>query len=254
MEVTIKVDSNSAEADFAQAIRHHTTQLNASNKYTCTHERNTLYLGDALVQCNGHNYIFERKEWDDWCASIRDGRYKEQKARFLASSTGDDHFFYIIVNREPLDIYARTNGMQNQNALSAVLKTNLRDHIPTLQAYTTDHAGWTVAYIAHQLATGGLKTKQRETESGIIVGMDRSKMQQRKRANLDGSRSNMMSAMLCGIVGMSDEKARCIASHYSCLQDLCHASKEDIADITCGAKKRRIGPKLATVVLSICNK
>ena len=257
MEVTILVDSNSAENEFTQAIQHHATQFNKQNKYSCIHERKTLYLGDAIVQCNGQNYIIERKEWPDWCASILDGRYKEQKERFLASSEPEDHFLYIIVNREPLDIYNRTNGMSNQNALAALIKTNLRDNIHTLQTYTTDHAGWTVAYIAHQLATNGLQTKQRtnshKMKSSIIVGMDRSKMKKRKRSNLDGSQSNMMSAMLCGIVGMSDEKARSVVSHYSCLADLCHASKDEIANITYGSRKRRIGPKLAAVLTSLCN-
>lgn len=254
MEVTIKVDSNSAENDFAQAIKHHATQFNKHNKYECTHERNTLYLGDAIVQCNGHNYIFERKEWPDWCASILDGRYKEQKARYLGSAEPQDHFFYIIVNREPINIYDATNGIANQNALAAVIKTNLRDNIHTLQTYTTDHAGWTVAYIANQVATNGFQMKQPQDQTRqIIVGMDRSKMQKRKRSNLDGSQNNMMSAMLCGIVGMSDDKARSVASHYSCFAELCHASKDEIANITYGSRKRRIGPKLAAVLVSLCN-
>ena len=42
-----------------------------------------LDMGDVLVR-SGWEWVFERKTLDDLAASIKDGRYREQKSRLLA--------------------------------------------------------------------------------------------------------------------------------------------------------------------------
>ena len=54
-----------------------------------------LMLGDIHITYKDLTYIFERKTLQDLQSSIKDGRYKEQKARLL-SNTSQKFITYII--------------------------------------------------------------------------------------------------------------------------------------------------------------
>ena len=43
--------------------------------------RQRLDIGDVCLRTEGSTLLIERKTWDDWAASICDGRYKNQKSR-----------------------------------------------------------------------------------------------------------------------------------------------------------------------------
>jgi len=49
------------------------------------HTVKSLPLGDIIIENNGVTAIVERKRTDDFAASITDGRFREQKARLMAS-------------------------------------------------------------------------------------------------------------------------------------------------------------------------
>ncbi|KAJ2798111.1 Crossover junction endonuclease mus81 [Coemansia guatemalensis] len=63
------------------------------------------------------DYVVERKRMDDLCASIRDGRYREQHARI--HSTGFTNVFYIVEGNDP-DAVSRIGEAAVNSALSRI--------------------------------------------------------------------------------------------------------------------------------------
>ncbi|KAI8324361.1 ERCC4-domain-containing protein [Martensiomyces pterosporus] len=57
------------------------------------------------------DYVVERKRMDDLCASIRDGRYREQHARI--HSTGFTNVFYIVEGNDPEAVSRLGEGAVN---------------------------------------------------------------------------------------------------------------------------------------------
>ncbi len=82
-----------------------------------------LDLGDVHICMNERLWIFERKTVADLMASIKDGRYKEQKARLM--SQGHD-VTYII---EGDDILSSRNERHQTVLSGAYLHTMYRDNI-----------------------------------------------------------------------------------------------------------------------------
>jgi ERCC4-type nuclease len=82
-----------------------------------------LELGDINICFDNYKYILERKTINDLLASIKDGRYKEQKSRLLASQ---NDITYIIEGDDILS----SRQYNNQNILSSVyFHTMYRDNI-----------------------------------------------------------------------------------------------------------------------------
>ncbi|PIA17124.1 ERCC4-domain-containing protein [Coemansia reversa NRRL 1564] len=63
------------------------------------------------------DYLVERKRMDDLCASIRDGRYREQHSRI--HSTGFTNVFYIVEGNDP-DAVSRLGEAAVNSALSRI--------------------------------------------------------------------------------------------------------------------------------------
>ncbi|KAJ1890988.1 Crossover junction endonuclease mus81 [Kickxella alabastrina] len=63
------------------------------------------------------NYVVERKRMDDLCASIRDGRYKEQHSRI--HGTGFNNVLYIVEGNDP-DAVSRLGESAVNSALSQI--------------------------------------------------------------------------------------------------------------------------------------
>jgi crossover junction endonuclease MUS81 len=89
-------------------------------------ESQQLDIGDIHIIYNDNAWVFERKTVNDLLASIKDGRYHEQKARILSISQNST---YII---EGDDIICQKNE-RNQNVLSSVYIHSLyRDDIKVI--------------------------------------------------------------------------------------------------------------------------
>jgi crossover junction endonuclease MUS81 len=88
-----------------------------------------LLLGDIHITYENITHIFERKTLQDLQASILDGRYKEQKARLL-STTSQKYITYII---EGDNILSPNSYSKNKSMIqSAYLHTLFRDNIRIL--------------------------------------------------------------------------------------------------------------------------
>lgn len=83
----------------------------------------SLDIGDVTISSETKTWTFERKTINDLLSSVKDGRYKEQKARLLSNC---DSITYII---EGDDILSTKNG-RNQELLSSIyMYTMYRDNI-----------------------------------------------------------------------------------------------------------------------------
>jgi ERCC4-type nuclease len=81
-----------------------------------------LDIGDFQVCFDGEpRLVYERKTLPDLEASIKDGRYREQKARALA---GDFKFYYILETSNGLDY------SNSKSVTGAIINTITRDNIP----------------------------------------------------------------------------------------------------------------------------
>jgi ERCC4-type nuclease len=86
-----------------------------------------LVYGDFQIQLNGNIlFLFERKTIDDLLASIKDGRYKNQKANVLASYKHTQYYYIIegkvMYNHNP-------SKVEDKIIHSAIINTQLRDKI-----------------------------------------------------------------------------------------------------------------------------
>lgn len=91
---------------------------------------------DSTSECVNKNnlYVFERKSFQDLASSIKDGRYKEQKARWL-STVSPSHSTYIIEGC-PSSIWSKAqpgkeyiNGLKTSVYGSFFIHTVYRDRI-----------------------------------------------------------------------------------------------------------------------------
>ena len=85
-------------------------------------ESASLLVGDFEVG----DYIIERKSVQDLAASIKDGRYAEQKQR-LASVSPEKHVIFVIEGPHTFDDSKKKFGLLNTSIVSAVMMTSLRD-------------------------------------------------------------------------------------------------------------------------------
>ena len=89
-------------------------------------KKEQLDIGDIHIKFNDVIYIYERKTVNDLLASIKDGRYKEQKTRLLTSLSSQVNINYIIEG----DTITSLNHSINQKTLTSVyLNSIYRDKI-----------------------------------------------------------------------------------------------------------------------------
>lgn len=104
------------------------------DKYTnhVTIDTKSLDIGDVTISSETKTWTFERKTINDLLSSVKDGRYKEQKARLLSNC---ESITYII---EGDDILSSKNG-RNQDLLSSIyMYTMYRDNIHLVFTRSTE--------------------------------------------------------------------------------------------------------------------
>jgi len=104
----------------------------SSNRLTMPYEEKQLDIGDFNIVCKETKdvlYVIERKSIPDLIASIKDGRYIEQKTRAL-SVYGTKKYAYVIETGGSF----RWNTDDKQ-VRSAVINTIIRDNIPVFTSY-----------------------------------------------------------------------------------------------------------------------
>jgi ERCC4-type nuclease len=165
-----------------------------------------LEIGDIQIQHDQFRIVVERKTEKDLAASIKDGRYREQKARLLASNVAH-HNMYIIENPNLIECHACSQSTY----WGALVYTMLRDGIHVIVVRNLhDTAEWITQLYAkcatHPEKVGGAS---QSNESSYIEHV---KIKSRKIENVD--RATCYLLQWGQVPGISMKIAQEIAQRY----------------------------------------
>lgn len=115
--------------------------LNVKNTPTVKYQFTTsnLDIGDFTIINKDYELIIERKCISDLLASVKDGRYREQKVRLMAEQTrkpGMVRFAYLIEG----DISNRLSSSDKTIIYGALVSSTFRDSIPILRTYSIEES------------------------------------------------------------------------------------------------------------------
>lgn len=174
-----------------------------------------LELGDIQIidNDNGINLVFERKTISDLAASLKDGRYKEQKCRIL-SHYNPKHVTYIIEGSTgPIstDRYGLTNSVYE----GIYINTMYRDGIHILFVDDVqDTAKW-----IRKVATKVIQNPAKFAEGcGQRDYVSSCKAKSKKSDNVTPETCYIM--QLCQVPGVSVKIARNIQEKYKTYREL----------------------------------
>lgn len=206
-------------------------------------KKEQLEIGDIHLIFNDICYIYERKTVADLIASVKDGRYKEQKNRLLALSKNNN---YII---EGDSINANKN-LKNQKMLTSIYCNSIyRDKI---NLFFTNNIEDTATFILL------LATKIIEKPDNFILNstnipsdyIDVCKIKSKKNQNIDKETCYLL--QLSQIPGISKEIAKKIKEVYPTMP-LLIKSFEELPDIKSKiallTKIDNIGPNKASIII-----
>jgi len=195
-----------------------------------------LDVGDVHIISENNTYIFERKTVKDLIASVKDGRYKEQKYRLLAS--GDD-ISYII---EGDDITSSRN-FNNYDLLSSIYIYSLyRDNIKLIFTRNiVDTCTFVLTMCCKIIDHPDKFIKQAKKESYVDC------IKMKKSGNITPEICYIM--QLSQIPSISTTIAKNIAEVYPSMNDLLNALKQSDNKIETLTKINKIGKDKANKIL-----
>jgi len=251
MTTKVTVDSRPGE----DAVYSHLVEL-LDGCASISLSRGLLEVGDVCVEGPGKVVVLERKTFSDLCASLRDGRYANQKARLLAEQERRAITFAYLVEGCPPPETGTTHKTPNAHAYAALTKMALRDGIASLWSASAADTARRVAYIARTCQANGFdaETKLREHAAG---GYSAFVKHTSKRKNCD---DNQFTVMLTTIPGVSARLATAVAQHFPTAAALVHAYDAALGrgeeagalltDVQVGNGKR-LGPSLSAKICKV---
>jgi ERCC4-type nuclease len=176
--------------------------------------------------------LIERKTIKDLAASIKDGRYRNQKEALMAAAPPLGVFYIIegAVSFSPHVQASLTDGISYKAIVSAILNTCIRDKIHVFNTKDLEETMDLVIAIFGRVTS--LQTPH-PTQTAAA--------QAPKRVH---DKTSCYLAQLCQIPGVSMKTAEGIASKYPTMNELCCAIREHdkaaLADVKTGENKRAI--------------
>jgi len=197
-----------------------------------------LLVGDAHIRNDTKTvYIFERKAKGDLLASIKDGRYHEQKSRLEKTGVPSKNIVYIIEQ-----LSAPKTETERKIIWGAICNTEHRDKFTVFQTRSIDE---TVDYLAGMSAS-------------IIKFPDKAVLE-KKEIDIHIKKHKItpdewFSCSLALVPGVSLEMAQVITEKYPTFEALLEQIKKNgnecLANLTHGESKRRIGKLLSNRICS----
>lgn len=176
-----------------------------------------LDLGD--IQIGSDFLVIERKTLADLCASIKDGRYHNQKHALMHSSF--QIIMYIIESTEELMSPAFKSeyhhGVLGRAIVSCILNMMMRDRIHVMISRGVQETAQIIREIWKRVSEHPEKyitSKQRVDSTDTLVNPKASR------------RDSVFIRQLCQIPGISRKTALRIATVYPSFQELCHALRD----------------------------
>jgi len=164
-----------------------------------------LDIGDIIFEENNENiYIIERKTFDDLGASIKDGRYKEQKIRLLENN--NNNVYYIIEGNIK---FCKT--LNKKALLGSLINMIFRDNIKIIFSIDLNQTYEILLQIKDKYNSG--KFIKNKNDSNYV-----SSIKLNKKDNLDKKTCNII--QLATIPGVSKNIASVILEKYENLNNL----------------------------------
>jgi crossover junction endonuclease MUS81 len=184
-----------------------------------------LDVGDAIIKKTDSEtiiYIIERKTISDLIASIKDGRYKEQKVRLNAmieQRKTQDYFFIIEGHVMPAD-RVMVHG--------AIISMNLRDNIRVIRTWDIAETFNFIHRVVQRINKDPSEfVKQIAENPDIITPVEDSSylssIKSKKNANITPKICQCLA--LAGVPGISTKTAEIIINQYGSLVGLLDAYK-----------------------------
>lgn len=173
-----------------------------------------LDIGDFQIKTKSGELllIIERKTIPDLAASLRDGRYNEQKQRLKAAC---DKVIYLIEGKVQLNDESsfEIRNVNNKSLVSCMINLSLRDGFFVYNTASTEE---TASFIK------GVMTRYKKDPEMYMIPVNAdpnqpnnyvptSSVKIRKRDNIDVEQCFLL--QLCAIPGISVKKGRAIISH-----------------------------------------
>ena len=199
-------------------------------------------LDDILV------LIIERKTISDLSSSVKDGRYREQKARLILKSRENIKVMYIIEDDKQKKYSNYNHNLNSSTILSCIVNTMLRDGLFVYRTKSIEDTVDIILKISDQLKKNGKyilengKTNKQQKFDYI------NSLNQKKKENVN--KNICFINQLCQVPGVSAKIGELIAIEYTCMSDLirCYETIKDpekmLIDIPIN-DKRNLGPCLS---------
>lgn len=167
-----------------------------------------LDLGDVQIKDNGETrVIFERKTLADMAASVKDGRWKEQKLRLMHEREASQNLLLIYIiedNRMGFNEEGTIHGIHAKSLVTMILNTMLYDRINVVfTKNVVDTCDFVKAFVkrfddpACQWCTGRKELCLDSYQDAVIKA--------KKKENVNND--TVFNMQLCAIPGISTKKA-----------------------------------------------
>jgi crossover junction endonuclease MUS81 len=204
-------------------------------------EKKQLDIGDIHIIFNNNCYIYERKTINDLLASIKDGRYKEQKHRLKASSANSIN--YIIEG----DTITSAKNDKNQKMLTSTYYHSIyRDNINVFFTINTNETATFLLLLATKIIDKPENFINNNNEKNDDY-IDICKIKTQKNKNITKETCYLL--QLSQIPGISKEIARNINEIYPSFASLLKALHESDDKISLLMNIKLIGKTKATTII-----
>lgn len=209
-------------------------------------EQRTLDIGDIHIVKDDIYLIIERKTFADFAASLKDGRYREQKYRLKASGTPVAYILEEVPNVPELAKITKTiYGLQPSAFISSIIHTSFRDGFHMFFSTNIDETIVWLLEIAKRMEKDSSKfTRQ---EGGDYIDTVRPK--QRKIEQLDVKTAQSM--MLMQIPGISSGLAKSLIEEFRTVREIIEllSPLEEKERLECLQRVPLIGSKKAKKII-----
>jgi ERCC4-type nuclease len=182
----------------------------------------SLDIGDILITYENEKVycIIERKSVKDLNASLKDGRYKEQKQRLL-NNFDKKNILYIL---EDYISFESLNAQKNQS----VIHSTFRDEIKFIFSRNLNDTYYIIMSILDRVIKNPQYFESSSTMGSEVVKPYFNMTTIKKSTNTD--MTSVHKQMFCQIPGISEQTATCLYEHYNGLHKMIISFQNKDAD------------------------
>jgi len=174
-----------------------------------------LEIGDYIIQSEEKDVlIIERKTINDYCASIKDGRHREQKKRLL-SRYNKNQIIYLVEGN--LDFaQSKYNRVNSDTVVSSILNTMMRDGIHVFHTKDSNETVFFIQSICKKITKQGISFLENRTSHQDDLFNNLTKTT--KNSNIDKELCSKL--MLANIPSISIKTAERILMNFGSIHNL----------------------------------